>query len=90
MMVLKDSSYGMVVSTADHFTYRAYEAINKARAKGMRIELIDRGKLNRMLDSVLPYRPWLSILRERCPEDAGYFAEAIQVPDPNQLILPYT
>ena len=88
-MFLNDSTYGMVVSTADHFTYQAYKAIDKARAKGMRIELIDRGKLNRMLNTVLPYRPWLKVLREKHPEVAEQFAESIQVPDPNQLHLPY-
>jgi hypothetical protein len=88
-MFLNDSSCGMVVSTADHFTFKAYEAVNRAREKGMRIELIDRGKLNRMLGAVLPDRPWLKVLRERYPEVADYFEEEIPSTRYEQYCLPF-
>lgn len=72
-MVLENSSYGMVVSTADHFTYRAYAAVNRARERGLILKLIDRGKLNRMLDPMLPDRPWLNLLKKQYPNLAEYF-----------------
>ena len=77
-MVLSKSSLGIVVSTADHFTYRAYEAVGRARECGMRINLIDRKKLDRMLDPILPDRPWLSVLLKEAPEYAKLFAEKIE------------
>jgi hypothetical protein len=76
-MVLQDSTYGIVVSTADHFTYRAYEAVSRARERGMMVELIDRGKLDRMLDTLLPDRPWINMLRVRHPDLVSYFEEKI-------------
>ena len=54
-----------LVSTADHFTYRAYEAVARAKEIGKIIQLIDRGKLNRMLGPMLPDRPWRSIIKEK-------------------------
>lgn len=86
-MFLNDASYGMVVSTADHFTYQAYRAINQAQARGMVIELIDRGKLNRMLNFVLPDRPWKAVIREEYPESSEYFEEAIPSTTYKQLSL---
>ncbi len=76
-MVLESSNYGMIVSTADHFTFRAYEAAQRAREKGMFIELVDKGKLNRMLDSILPTRPWLDVLKAQYPSIAPEFDEVI-------------
>ncbi|HEV2800376.1 MAG TPA: restriction endonuclease [Pyrinomonadaceae bacterium] len=76
-MVDKDSLYGIIVSTADHFTYRAYEYMRRQREKGFFIELIDKGKLNRMLDSVLPSRPWLNVLEKEYPDIAREFDKAI-------------
>ncbi len=76
-MVLENSSYGMIVSTADHFTYRAYEAVQRASEKGFIIELVDRGKLNRMLEAVLPVNPWLEVLKKEYPNLASCFNDAI-------------
>jgi len=84
-MVLKNSNYGMIVSTADHFTYRAYSARNLAEKFGFIIRLIDRGKLIRMVNPLLPNRPWLSFIRDRHPELLDYFFKAI--PDHNQLTI---
>ncbi len=76
-MVLENASLGIVVSTADHFTYRAYEATGRAKKCGMIIELIDRKKLDKMLDPVLPDRPWLEVLKREAPEYARLFADKI-------------
>ncbi|MCG3146082.1 MAG: hypothetical protein HONDAALG_03914 [Gammaproteobacteria bacterium] len=84
-MLLENSSYGIVVSTADHFTYRAYEAIGRASECGMIIKLIDRGKLNRMLDPLLPDRPWMRIVEADFPDFVEYFSG--KIPSSRQLLL---
>jgi len=76
-MMLENSRYGIVVSTADHFTYRAYEAVGRANECGMTIRLVDRGLLNRMLDPLLPDRPWLDIIDQDFPDFANYLARKI-------------
>lgn len=76
-MLLEGSSWGIVVSTADHFTYRAYQAVNRAKERGMIVKLIDRTLLNHMLGSVLSDRPWLIPLRTAYPDFANRFAEMI-------------
>lgn len=54
---------GIVVSTADHFTYRALDAVNRAdKNVGYKVELIDRGKLDRLLDPLIPQNPWFKAL----------------------------
>jgi hypothetical protein len=74
-MVLHDNSYGIVVSTADHFTCRANEAVIQAEKYGKYLRLIDRGKLNRMIGDLLPNRPWHVFLKESySPEMASTFA----------------
>lgn len=78
-MLLKGALRGIVVSTADHFTYRAYEAIGRAKEIGMAVDLIDRGKLNRMLDPLIPDKPWLPVVRQNAPELASYFAKKFVV-----------
>jgi hypothetical protein len=44
-MILEDALRGIIVSTADHFTYCAYDAVGRANERGMQIDLVDRGKL---------------------------------------------
>jgi hypothetical protein len=77
-MLLENSSYGILVSTANHFTFRAKEAVDRARDLGKVIRLIDRGKLDRMLAPMIPDRPWLDFLRSHYPELAGRFSEKLQ------------
>jgi hypothetical protein len=55
---------GIVVSTADHFTYRSYELQRKVAQKGCIIELVDRGKLDLMLSPLIPRRPWAGLQYE--------------------------
>ncbi len=63
-MVLQGARNGVLVSTADHFTYRAMEAVRRANEVGYTIELIDKGILNRMIAPLLPDRPWMSFFHE--------------------------
>jgi hypothetical protein len=64
VMYVDDKLNGIVVSTADHFTYRSYDLQQKAAKKGCAIELVDRGKLDLMLTPLIPQRPWLELLDE--------------------------
>jgi len=74
-MYLEDSSFGVVVSTADHFTYQAYKQINRADELGKTLKLIDRGKLIRMSGALLPSNPWKEYLEITYdPNIAGNFA----------------
>jgi hypothetical protein len=62
-MVLGQSRFGIVASNADHFSYAAERAVNKAQSLGYTIQLLDRGKLTRMLGPMLPERPWESYMK---------------------------
>jgi hypothetical protein len=61
-MLLNDKLNGIVVSTADHFTYRAYQAVHRASEIGMHLRLIDRGKLDRMLKPLIQDGTWQKML----------------------------
>jgi hypothetical protein len=74
-----------VVSTADHFTFQSCKAAKGVEQVGYYLELIDRGKLNRMLDPLLPDRPWLKFVSKDFSDWAPHFAEA--VPSRKQLRL---
>lgn len=67
-MVLKDARYGAVVSTVDHFTYRARKAAERASELGFTVSLVDLGQLDRMLDPLLPMRGWLDLILARKPD----------------------
>jgi hypothetical protein len=71
------SRYGMVVSTADHFSYRAEQAQSRAGELGNTVFLYDRGKLDRLLPPLLPDRPWLAITDDLEPRASLYFEERI-------------
>jgi hypothetical protein len=58
-LLLENNKYGIVVSTADHFTYEACKNANLSRDRGYEIELIDKHKLDLMLDPLIPKEPWL-------------------------------
>jgi hypothetical protein len=58
-MLLEKSLRGIVVSTANQFSLRARQAAAKAGHIGMTVRLVDKGIFNRMLDPILPDRPWL-------------------------------
>lgn len=84
-MILENTLRGVVVSTADHFTLRAQQAVQKAQYQGLYIELIDKGILNRMLDPILPDRPWLKVVKTHDLEVANLLAQ--KVPSDHQLRL---
>lgn len=67
VMVLKESKFGIVVSTADHFSYQAQQGTRKAKELGYTIELYDRGQLNRLLDQQMPDRPWYDVVHQQLP-----------------------
>jgi hypothetical protein len=57
-MALEGERHGMIVSTADAFSYQARQAQRRARQQGYVIELYDKGVLDRMIGALLPQVPW--------------------------------
>lgn len=57
-LLIKNKVKGIVVSTADHFSAAAYDAKHRLEKRRFKIELWDKGILNRMLTSALPKQPW--------------------------------
>lgn len=97
---VSDAVRGMVVSTADLFTYSAYRLTAKAEQKGIIIDLIDRGKLDAMIGKVLPQNPWLPAVKAHYPELVRPFKKQLSKVDqpmgtgthrspPNQDHLPF-
>lgn len=76
-LLLENASHGIVVSTADHFSYRAYAAVNRAKECGMILRLVDRHALDHMLDGVLTDKPWLPPLQKTFPEFIPYLEATI-------------
>ena len=74
-MQLQGTSLGVVVSTADHFTHYAIEASKKMAAMGTTVELVDRGKLDRMLQGFHPAFPWMDFLDANYPTLADFYSE---------------
>lgn len=60
-MLLYGSRFGAVVSSADHYTYRAHKATATAGDKGYTIHLYDRHAFDRLLGQSLPAAPWSTI-----------------------------
>lgn len=86
-MVVKGVGRGIVVSTANRFSPQAIQAVAEAKVEpyGMTVQLVDSGIFNRMLDPVLPDRPWLSPITQLDAELAGYLVD--EIPSNNQLEL---
>ena len=83
VMLLNETARGVVVSTADHFSYQARREAMKAKALGYRVDLIDRGRLDRMLDSCLPVQPWVDFVERRKPDAMKRVAR--RLPDRRQM-----
>ena len=83
VLVLEGCRHGIVVSSADRFSPAAREATRMAAIPksltplGFEIDLVDEGRLDRMLDPVLPDRPWLKPLKESNPRVGAVVAELI-------------
>ena len=86
-MVVKGKHKGIVVSTAEKFSRYAIQEAITAREElyRMTVLLVDKGILNRMLDPMLPDRPWLDPIREVDQEIAKCLAD--KIPSDNQLEL---
>jgi hypothetical protein len=76
---------GIVVSTVERFSPDAQEFVAKVKKRGMTVHLVDKGIFNKMLDPVLPDRPWLDPISEVDEEISSYLAD--QIPTDNQLYL---
>ena len=53
----------------------------------MTVQLVDSGIFNKMLDPILPDRPWLLPISQLDEELAGYLAD--RIPSDNQLEIPF-
>jgi hypothetical protein len=84
-MVLEGAFRGIVVTTSNQFSLRAKQAVGKAGQFGNIIKLIDKGILNRMLDPILPDRPWLGPIRLLDKELALWLAN--EIPSDLQLSM---
>jgi hypothetical protein len=86
-MHLEEARIGIVVSTTKRFSQPAQKAAVKAGKvrNPVTIHLIDKGAFNRMLDPVLPDRPWLDPISD---VDEGICSHlAGRIPSDNQLDL---
>lgn len=68
---------GVVVSTAERLSPDAQQFVYKAKVRRKNIYFVNKDDFNRMLDPVLPDRPWLEPVREVDEEIANYLAEHI-------------
>ncbi len=86
-MIVEGVYRGIVVSTAPRFSRWAKQAAMKAEngQHCMTLRLVDRDILNRMLDPILPDRPWLLPISEVDQEISEHLAN--QIPRDNQLDL---
>ena len=76
---------GVVVSTAERLSPDAQQFVDKAKVRSMNIYFVNKDDFNRMLDPVLPDRPWLNPISEVDEEIANYLAD--QIPSDQQLSL---
>jgi len=63
------------------------DALNRAKEKGMTIQLINRRVLNQMLTGLLPDRPWLGPVQWAFPEFSSYLLKKIPSKHYQQLKL---
>src|SRR5712692_7543441 len=71
-LLLNQSLHGIVASNANHFSFAAERCVKEVTNLGYTVQLLDRGKLTRMLGPLLPSRPWepfLSVLSRQLPEE---------------------
>ena len=86
-MVVKGIHKGIVVSTAKQFSPYAIQEVVEAKegSSRMTVELVDKGILNKMLDPILPDRPWLIPISQLDEGLANHLAD--RIPSDNQLDL---
>ena len=75
----------IVVSTSKQFSRHAKQIAAEAKAEPycMTVKLVDKGILNKMVDPVLPDRPWLDPISQFDWELAQHLAD--RIPSDNQL-----
>lgn len=86
-MLLENSTHGIVVSTADHFSYCAYDAVSRAAELGMTLKLIDRHALDHMLTGLQVDPPWVKPIREKFSEFTDKLMNKIPCKNYRQLKL---
>lgn len=84
-LLLKNSKYGIVVSTADHFSFWAHEASRQALSQGYTVELIDKGKLKRLIEPLVPNGQWINLIKNKKPEWLKELAP--KMPDRRQMTI---
>lgn len=62
-LALKGVKHGIIVSTADVFSYYAKKAQKQAEQQGFVVRMIDKGILDRMIEPLLPQTPWQAIFQ---------------------------
>jgi len=62
-LVLEGKVRGIIATTAKKFSRQLLKQKHRAENRGYTIELLDRGKLNQMLNPMLPNRPWLGLMK---------------------------
>jgi HJR/Mrr/RecB family endonuclease len=81
-MMLHPNAYGIVVSTADHFTYQARRAASAAAKVGRTVKLVDRGLLNRMMAPLLPSVPWDALISSWFPAYGAWLSRQVPSVEP--------
>ena len=78
-MVVEGVGRGVVVSTANQFSRDAIQAAARAKVGPyrMNIQLVDSSIFNKMLDPILPDRPWLIPISEFNPKFAEHLMDRI-------------
>jgi hypothetical protein len=84
-MVLKGEKCGIVVSTADHFSYWAKAACLSAKNEGYTVELVDKGLLHRMITPLVYNRQWFDLVCRRRPDWVENISR--KMPDKRQMEL---
>ena len=86
-MVVKGVRKGIIVSTIGRFASKAQQDAVKAKTGpfGMTVGFVDKDIFNRMLDPILPDRPWIDPISEVDEKISSYLAD--QIPTDNQLYL---
>lgn len=74
-MALQGARHGIIVSTADSFSYQAKRETKNALTQGFTVNLFDKGVLDRMVGKLLPRHPWLSVFHH---PDAGSMLKDIR------------
>lgn len=92
-LVLEGKLRGIIATTAKGFSRQLLKQKRRAESSGFTIQLLDRGKLNRMLSPVLPKRPWLELMKEVFfwgldAEVRGYFIDKTTVPGESLFDIP--